>query len=96
MTAVIIDSHILIWWLLDSPELKPNIKALLANPAQKVYVSVASVWEIAIKQAMGKLQGFENLLICWLLATLKSLTLKPIMLCMPQIYHCIIKTLLTE
>jgi PIN domain nuclease of toxin-antitoxin system len=61
MTAVIIDSHILIWWLLDSPELKPNIKAFLTNPAQKVYVSVATVWEIAIKQAMGKLQGFENL-----------------------------------
>ena len=54
-------SHILIWWLLDSPELKPNIKAFLTNPAQKVYVSVATVWEIAIKQAMGKLQGFENL-----------------------------------
>lgn len=61
MTAVMIDSHILIWWLLDSPELKPKLKTLLANPAQKVYVSAASVWEIAIKQALGKLQGFENL-----------------------------------
>ena len=61
MTPVMIDSHILIWWLLDAPELKPNIKTLLANPAQKVYVSAATVWEIAIKQALGKLQGFENL-----------------------------------
>lgn len=61
MTPVMIDSHILIWWLLDSPELKPNLKTLLANPTQKVYVSAASVWEIAIKQALGKLQGFENL-----------------------------------
>lgn len=61
MTAVMIDSHILIWWLLDAPELKPSLKTLLANPSQKVYVSAASVWEIAIKQALGKLQGFESL-----------------------------------
>jgi PIN domain nuclease of toxin-antitoxin system len=44
---LILDTHVVLWWL-DDP-------ALIAEPANNVYVSAASAWEIAIKRGLGKL-----------------------------------------
>ncbi|MFE2743392.1 type II toxin-antitoxin system VapC family toxin [Streptomyces scopuliridis] len=57
---VLRDTHVILWWLDDSPELSSEIKELLdTEPA--VYVSAVSPWEIAIKQSLGKLDGPEDL-----------------------------------
>lgn len=57
---LLLDTHVVLWWLADSAELSGEIKDLLdTEPA--VYVSAVSPWEIAIKQSLGKLTGPEDL-----------------------------------
>ncbi|MCC9710329.1 type II toxin-antitoxin system VapC family toxin [Streptomyces sp. MNU76] len=57
---LLLDTHVVLWWLDDSPELSGEIKDLLdTEPA--VYVSAVSPWEIAIKQTLGRLEGPEDL-----------------------------------
>ncbi|TXL76710.1 type II toxin-antitoxin system VapC family toxin [Vineibacter terrae] len=52
---LLLDTHSLIW-LLDSPEvLRPQAREAIAEPQNDVLVSIASVWEAAIKARTGKL-----------------------------------------
>jgi PIN domain nuclease of toxin-antitoxin system len=52
---LLLDTHVVIWWLADDPTLSDELKVLLdSEPA--VYVSSATLWEVTIKQALGKLQ----------------------------------------
>jgi PIN domain nuclease of toxin-antitoxin system len=62
MNRFLLDTHILIWWLNDSPLLKPVIKQMLENNNDSFYVSAANVWEIGTKQALGKLTVSADLL----------------------------------
>lgn len=52
---LLLDTHIVIWWLTDAPELSDQTKELIDREPE-VYVSAATVWELAIKQAIGKLK----------------------------------------
>jgi PIN domain nuclease of toxin-antitoxin system len=52
---LLLDTHVVIWWLADDPALSEETKALI-DEEPEVYVSAATVWEIAIKQALGKLK----------------------------------------
>jgi PIN domain nuclease of toxin-antitoxin system len=52
---LLLDTHALLWWLLDSPELSTTARAAIADPAQRVLVSSASAWDLATKQRIGKL-----------------------------------------
>jgi PIN domain nuclease of toxin-antitoxin system len=58
---VLIDTHILLWWLADDPALPDVARTVIADPATTVVVSAATVWEIAIKQAAGRLDAPDNL-----------------------------------
>lgn len=58
---LLLDTHILIWYLAGDPKLPSAIRDLLVDPDNQVFVSVASVWEIAIKKALGKLASPDNL-----------------------------------
>jgi PIN domain nuclease of toxin-antitoxin system len=51
---LLLDTHALLWWLLDDPELPGSARRAIEK-AEAVYVSSASIWEIAIKQRLGKL-----------------------------------------
>ncbi|GAB3471994.1 type II toxin-antitoxin system VapC family toxin [Azotobacter salinestris] len=51
---LLIDTHILIWILIDDPRLTPKARKLL-DKASEIYISTASFWEMAIKQNLGKL-----------------------------------------
>jgi PIN domain nuclease of toxin-antitoxin system len=54
MTGVLLDTHVLLWSLDDSPRLGHRARARMAAvPA--VFVSAVSIWEISIKAAAGKL-----------------------------------------
>jgi PIN domain nuclease of toxin-antitoxin system len=55
ITAVLLDTQIFLWWFFDDPRLTPTATALLESAEVRKYVSVASVWEIAIKNGKGKL-----------------------------------------
>jgi PIN domain nuclease of toxin-antitoxin system len=43
MKLFLIDTHILLWWLCESPRLLPEIKNLIANPHNEIYVSSVSL-----------------------------------------------------
>lgn len=51
----LIDTQILIWFDLSSPRLKSNILDILVNPKNKIFVPQVSLFEIAVKQNIGKL-----------------------------------------
>ncbi len=52
---LLLDSHTLLWFLRDDPKLSATAKALILDPVNHKFVSVASCWEIAIKSVRGKL-----------------------------------------
>lgn len=59
--AFLIDTHVLIW-LDEKPErLSEHVLGLLRDPKHAVYCSAASLWEIAIKQSIGKLRVESSL-----------------------------------
>lgn len=52
---LLLDTHALLWWLADDPALSEAAREAIASPANEVFVSAVSAWEIAIKVALGKL-----------------------------------------
>ena len=53
--TLLLDTHVLLWWLADDPRLTPAMREAIADPSTAVMVSAASAWEAAIKAAIGKL-----------------------------------------
>jgi len=53
--SYLLDTHALIWYFEDSSNLPSKIANLIDNPAYPKYVSISSLWEIAIKSSIGKL-----------------------------------------
>jgi len=59
----LLDTHALIWYSGNPTKLPETIRDTLNNPKSKLYISVASLWEIAIKVGAGKLEiDFDELL----------------------------------
>ena len=52
---LLLDTHVLLWWLSDNRKLVKNGRDIIANPDNDILVSSASVWEISIKAALGRL-----------------------------------------
>ena len=51
----LIDTHVIIWLAINSFELPKDIKELIELPENDIYICSASLWEIAIKVNLGKL-----------------------------------------
>jgi PIN domain nuclease of toxin-antitoxin system len=51
---VLLDTHALLWFALDDPQLSPAARAAILDPANDKLVSPASWWEIGIKMSTGK------------------------------------------
>lgn len=58
----LIDTHILLWWIFDDPKLAQDIRAIIQNPTNEIFVSSASAWEISTKYRIGKLPEAKELL----------------------------------
>jgi len=52
---LLLDTHVFLWWDAGADPISPAVRAAIAAPENRVYVSAASVWEIAIKSSKGKL-----------------------------------------
>jgi PIN domain nuclease of toxin-antitoxin system len=52
---LLLDTHALIWWLAADEALSSTARSAIADPANDVFVSAASAWEIATKHRIGKL-----------------------------------------
>ena len=53
---LLLDTHVLLWWLDDHPALSKPCRSAMADGNNLVFVSAAVIWEIRIKQALGKLK----------------------------------------
>jgi PIN domain nuclease of toxin-antitoxin system len=52
----ILATHTFLWFITDAPSLSSNAKELIENINNKRLLSIASIWEIAIKVSLGKLE----------------------------------------
>lgn len=59
---LLLDTHILLWWLSDDRKLPREVRRILTSGRALVMVSAASVWELAIKCAHGRLEIPSDLL----------------------------------
>lgn len=57
----LIDTHILIWLAVSPEEISKSVLGIIENPENEIYISTVSLWEIAIKQSIKKLdlKGLE-------------------------------------
>ena len=53
---LLLDTHALLWWLEDAPALSAKAREVIGDPAAAVLVSTASIWEVAIKARLGRLE----------------------------------------
>lgn len=53
---LLLDTHALVWWMLDSARLGVKARKAIIAAGSRTYISSASVWEICIKGARGRLQ----------------------------------------
>jgi PIN domain nuclease of toxin-antitoxin system len=61
MNGYLLDTHVLLWWFDDPELLSEPARSAITEPDNRAIVSVASVWEIAIKTALGKLEAPDDL-----------------------------------
>lgn len=52
----LVDTHALLWWIRGEEKLSVNARNALSQAVGSVFVSVASLWEMALKIKLGKLQ----------------------------------------
>lgn len=53
---LLLDTHVVLWWLTDDAELSDELKETIDEELE-VFVSSATAWEVAIKQRLGKLSA---------------------------------------
>lgn len=57
----LLDTHTFLWWVLGEPALSRTARRFIANPANQIFVSAASAWEISTKYRLGKLPAAAQL-----------------------------------
>lgn len=74
---LLLDTHVVLWWLGNSPRLSPEYKKAIAASDSICHISAGTIWEISIKKQLGKLtlpsgyiaelkaQGFVELPLTW-------------------------------
>ncbi|MCB2156698.1 type II toxin-antitoxin system VapC family toxin [bacterium] len=61
---LLLDMSVLLWWLTDSLKLSPNHRRAIADHANEVFISAATLWEISIRMAESQVElpdGFLEL-----------------------------------
>ena len=59
---LLLDTHILLWWLDANPLLSEEAVRLIREPENTIFVSAVSLWEIRLKQSLSKLRLPANFL----------------------------------
>lgn len=58
---LLVDTHALLWWREDSPQLSQRARREIADSNNEICVSVATLWEIILKRSAGKLNFPDDL-----------------------------------
>ena len=61
MARLLLDTHVLLWWLSDDRRLGKRAREAIADPNNEAFASAVSGWEIAIKRGLGKLDAPDDL-----------------------------------
>jgi len=61
LKAVLLDTHVVLWWFERAAQVSVRARKLIEDPGVAVFVSAASAWEIAIKYKAGKLEAAASL-----------------------------------
>lgn len=63
---VLLDTHIIIWAMLNDSRLNDKMLKVILNPENRIYYSIASMWEVQIKYALKKMpiSGIEFMHYC--------------------------------
>ncbi len=56
MAKYLLDTHIFLWWISDAEQLSQEVFDIISDGSNQIYISSATIWEIAIKEALGKLE----------------------------------------
>ena len=51
----LLDTHVILWWYLDSDQLQKEHRRIIEDGSNELYVSVAAIWEIEVKRRNGRL-----------------------------------------
>ncbi len=62
---ILLDTHIVVWLLASPDEIRPGLAELLDDPANALFVSAATSFEIANKARLGKWATANALLLDW-------------------------------
>lgn len=54
---LLLDTHVLLWWMTNDPRLPGAVREVLQSDENDVAVSAVSVWEVAIKRALGRIDA---------------------------------------
>lgn len=57
---LLLDTHVVIWMISRSSKLSEPARSAIADPANRLFFSIAGYWEIGIKIGIGKLRLAEN------------------------------------
>ena len=57
----LLDTHAFLWWVGDDPSLSEKARTIISDGGNEIYLSAVSVWEIAIKSRLGRLEMAEGL-----------------------------------
>jgi PIN domain nuclease of toxin-antitoxin system len=61
MMKLLLDTHILIWWLTQDQKLSQTEIDIITDSDNIIFVSAATAWEIAVKKMIGKLEAPDDL-----------------------------------
>ena len=61
MNSYLLDTHIFLWWISDANRLSKEVFDIISDSSNQIYISSASIWEIAIKESLGKIEIDANL-----------------------------------
>jgi PIN domain nuclease of toxin-antitoxin system len=51
---ILLDTHVALWAIADSPKLAIKAREAIESPKSSVWISAATIWEIAIKHSLGR------------------------------------------
>ncbi|MGQ0665342.1 MAG: type II toxin-antitoxin system VapC family toxin, partial [Pseudomonadota bacterium] len=57
---LLLDTHSFVWWTLDDPRLPAIARDAIADPANLLFLSVASAWELAILVGLGRVKEIRS------------------------------------
>ncbi len=61
MKRLLLDTHAFIWWISGDESLGPIAREQIADTANQIYISAATVWEMSIRRQLGKLTAPDDL-----------------------------------